>query len=109
MAKEFERILVPTDGSAVAKRAAHKAFTLARATGVDVIAMHVIDIPGLPALYGFPDELPYEQLHDLIQKPGRSYLDEFEELGDQNTQGSCVVTSRDWRRRTKRSVAVVLS
>ena len=83
MVKEFERIIVPTDGSEVAKRAAHKAFALAHATEIDVIAMHVVDIPGLPALYGFPDELPYEQLHDLIQKQGRSYLDELEELGEQ--------------------------
>ena len=83
MAKDFERILVPTDGSAVAKRAAHKALALAHATGVDIVAIHVVNIPGLPALYGFPDELPYEHLHDLIQKQGRSYLDELEELGEQ--------------------------
>jgi nucleotide-binding universal stress UspA family protein len=83
MAKEFERIIVPTDGSEVAKKAAQKALALAHATEIDVIAMHVVDIPGLPALYGFPDELPYEQLHDLIQKQGRSYLDELEELGEQ--------------------------
>jgi nucleotide-binding universal stress UspA family protein len=83
MAKEFERILVPTDGSAVAKKAAQKALALAHAMEIDVIAMHVVAIPGLPTLYRFPDELPYEQLHDLIQKQGRSYLDELEELGEQ--------------------------
>ncbi len=83
MATEFERIILPTDGSDVAKRAAQKALALAHATGLDGIAMHVIDIPGLPTLYGFPDELPYEQLHDLIRKQGRSYLDELEELGEQ--------------------------
>jgi nucleotide-binding universal stress UspA family protein len=83
MAKEFKRIIVPTDGSEIAKKAAKKALALAQATDTEVVALHVITIPGLPTLYALPDELPYEQLHALIRKEGRSYLDEIEKMGKQ--------------------------
>jgi len=83
MAKEFKRIIVPTDGSEIAKKAAKKALALALATDTEVVALHVINIPGLPSLYALPDELPYEQLHELIRKEGRSYLDEIEKMGKQ--------------------------
>jgi nucleotide-binding universal stress UspA family protein len=82
MAKEFKRIIVPTDGSEIAQKAAKKALALAQTTDTEVLALHVINIP-LPTLYALPDEPPYEQLHALIRKEGRSYLDEIEKMGKQ--------------------------
>lgn len=81
MPKEFGRILVPVDGSEVAKKAATKALAIAKSTDIEVLALHVLTIPGIPTLYAYPTEIPYQQLHDLIRKEGRSYLEEIEKLG----------------------------
>lgn len=81
MPKEFGRILVPVDGSEVAKKAATKALAIAKSTDIEVLALHVLNIPGIPTLYAYPTEIPYQQLHDLIRKEGRSYLEEIEKLG----------------------------
>ena len=82
MTKEFGRIIVPVDGSEVAKKAAKKALALAQSTGVKVVAMHVINID----LYVYQTEIVYPTeipLPDLIQKEGHSYLDEIVTLGKQ--------------------------
>jgi len=83
MEREFRRIIVPVDGSEIAKKAAQKALALAKAVDIEVLALHVIDIPGIHSLYAYPDELPYPELHDLIAKEGQSYLDEIEKMGKQ--------------------------
>jgi nucleotide-binding universal stress UspA family protein len=56
MKKEFEIIMVPVDGSDIAKKAAKKAIFLAKSTGIKVVAMHVVDMPYLPAFYECSDE-----------------------------------------------------
>jgi nucleotide-binding universal stress UspA family protein len=81
MPKEFGRILVPVDGSEVAKKAATKALAIAKSTDIEVLALHVLTIPGIPTLYAYPTEIPYQQLHDLLRREGRSYLEEIEKLG----------------------------
>jgi nucleotide-binding universal stress UspA family protein len=83
MTIEFGRIIEPVDGSEIAKKAAKKALAIAQATDTEVALLHGITIPGLPSLYAFPDELPYQPLHELIQKEGESYLDEIERMGPQ--------------------------
>jgi nucleotide-binding universal stress UspA family protein len=81
MKKEFERIVVPVDGSDIAKKAAKKAIFLAKSTGIKAVAMYVVNIPNLPALYECPDEIPYIQVHQLLKDKGNSYLEEIEKLG----------------------------
>lgn len=81
MPHEFGRILVPVDGSEVAKKAATKALAIAKSTEIEVLALHVIHIPGIPTLYAYPTGLPYQPLHDLLSREGRSYLEEIEKLG----------------------------
>lgn len=82
MTKEFGRIIVPVDGSEVAKKAAEKALVLAKSTDIPVVAMHVIniDLYAYQTEIGYPSEIP---LQELIQKEGDSYLDEIVTLGEQ--------------------------
>jgi len=42
MSKEFDRIIIPIDGSEYSKRAAYKAITIAKNTDVEVYAIHII-------------------------------------------------------------------
>ena len=82
MPKVFGRILVPVDGSDVAKKAAEKALMLAEALNTPVVALHVINVN----LYAYQTEIVYPTeipLHELIQKEGHSYLDEIVTLGKQ--------------------------
>jgi nucleotide-binding universal stress UspA family protein len=81
MTKVFGRIIVPVDGSEVAKKAAKKALELAKSTDTEVLALHVVNIPGVYDLYAYPTEIPYHPLHELLRKEARSYLDEIEKLG----------------------------
>ena len=81
MKKEVERIIVPIDGSQEAKKAAKKAIFLAKSTGIKAVAICVVDIPYLPALYEQPDEIPYIQIRQLLEDKGNSYLEEIVELG----------------------------
>ncbi|RZN37658.1 MAG: universal stress protein [Methanophagales archaeon ANME-1-THS] len=90
MANVFERILVPVDGSEVAKRAAEKALALAQCTGIPVLALHVLNVPDLPSFYAYPGAIRYQEMHDFIQKEGQLYLDEIERLGNQ----MCVAVSK---------------
>jgi nucleotide-binding universal stress UspA family protein len=83
MAEVFGRIIVPVDGSEVAKKAAKKALELAKSNGIDVVAMHVLTIQYLPSPYVYPGSVFYQEMHELLQKEGQSYLDKIEELGKQ--------------------------
>ena len=83
MANVFERIIVPVDGSEVAKRAAQKALALAQAMDIQVVALHVMNVPDLPSFYAYPGAIRYQEMHDFIQKEGQLYLDEIEHLGNQ--------------------------
>lgn len=86
MTKEFGRIIIPVDGSDIAKKAAKKAIFLAKSTGIKAIALHVVNTP-MPrvAARGPLTETPvfssYPQLYELLRKQGHSYLDEIEKLG----------------------------
>jgi len=82
MPKEFERILVPVDGSEVAKKAAKKALALAKSLDTKVVVMHVINID----LYVYHTEIVYPAeipLQELIQREAQSYLNEIVNLGEQ--------------------------
>jgi len=82
MPKEFGRILVPVDGSEVAKKAAKKALALAKSLDTKVVVMHVINID----LYVYQTEIVYPSeipLQELIQREAQSYLNEIVNLGEQ--------------------------
>lgn len=76
--KDFQRIVLPVDGSDGSARAVKKALSLARETGVDVTALHVMDIPYLASTdlnYTYPDLL------EIIKKRGDEVLDEVKKQG----------------------------
>ena len=76
--KDFQRIVLPVDGSDGSARAVKKALSLARETGVDVTALHVMDIPYLASIdlnYTYPDLL------EIIKKRGDEVLDEVKKQG----------------------------
>ena len=76
--KDFQRIVLPVDGSDGSARTVKKALSLARETGVDITALHVMDIPYLASTdlnYTYPDLL------EIIKKRGDEVLDEVKKQG----------------------------
>ena len=52
----YDRILIPTDGSAPAEKGANHAIELAAALGATVHALYVIDLPGIPRALALRDD-----------------------------------------------------
>ena len=78
--KEFRRIIAAVDGSKSSKHAAKKAIDLAKDTGIDVIALYVVQEPNeiypeLGTMY--PDAMV------LIKKEGSLFLDEVKKMGSE--------------------------
>ena len=76
--KEFRRIIAPVDGSESSKRAFKKAIDLAKDTGIEIIALYVLEepndvYPGFSSMY--PDAI------NLMKKEGYSILDEIKKMG----------------------------
>lgn len=80
MAKEFNRIIAPVDGSEEAKNAARKAIFLAKHTGMDVVAIYVRDTSILARL-PFPDDMLSFDMDKFLQKEALSALDNVEKMG----------------------------
>jgi nucleotide-binding universal stress UspA family protein len=78
MTEAFGRIIVPVDGSEIAKKAAGKALALAQSADIPVVALHVISFD--LSIYDYPMEL---QLIELLQREGHAYLDEIVTLGQE--------------------------
>lgn len=76
--KDFNRIIVPVNGSDNSIRAAKKAFSLARETGLDVTTIFVVNIPGST----FPKfSNTYPQMVDIIKSDGKKTLDKVKNMG----------------------------
>ena len=78
--KDFRRIIVAVDGSKASKNAAKKAVDLAKDTGVDIVALYVIQepdeiYPELSTMY--PDAIV------LMKKEGRSFLADVKKMGSE--------------------------
>ncbi|MGC9307233.1 MAG: universal stress protein [Thermoplasmatota archaeon] len=80
MAREFERIIAPIDGSEGAKKAARKAIYLAKHLGVNVVALYVVDA-SLIAKIPSPEELGSFNIDRFLEKEGLAALDEVESMG----------------------------
>jgi nucleotide-binding universal stress UspA family protein len=76
--KDFQRIVLPVDGSDGSARAVKKALSLARETGVDVTALYVMDFPYLASA-----DLNYLHIDvlEIIKKRGNDVLDEVKKQG----------------------------
>ena len=78
--KDFNRIILAVDGSDGSKRAVKKALHLAKETGVDVTAIHVME-PYLPLSdlnYSYPDIL------EITKKFGKDILDKVKKQGSEH-------------------------
>ena len=80
MSKEFNRIIVPTDGSDEAKKAVKKALFMAKHLGTDVVAMYVIDTSFL-ARFPSPDDIMSFNWDKFLQKEALDALDKVEKMG----------------------------
>lgn len=78
MAKEFGRIILPTDGSDEAKKAMEKAIFLASHLDINVVAMFVVDMSHLSR---FPVEIMPSSIYEFLQKEALSCLNEVEKMG----------------------------
>lgn len=76
MGKEFERIILPIDGSEYAKKAAKKAIFLARNIGVDVTAIYVIN----PSRFALASQY-MASVKKLVEEQAVEYLDDIKTLG----------------------------
>jgi nucleotide-binding universal stress UspA family protein len=81
MTAEIKRIIVPTDASDAAHRAAEKALFIARHLGVEVIALYVIDT-SLLARFPAPDEVLSVNWQKLMQKEALAALDKIEKAAE---------------------------
>lgn len=77
--KEIGRIILPTDGSEEANKAARKAIYIAKHVGVEVIALYVVDTPFLTRYSSGADILTPDIL-SLIKREGRIVLNELEKM-----------------------------
>jgi len=79
-AKDFQRIVLPVDGSDGSTRAVEKALSLAKETGVDVTVLHVMEFPYVASVdlsYTYPD------IMETIKKEGKTVLDEVKKQGSE--------------------------
>jgi nucleotide-binding universal stress UspA family protein len=75
--KDFKRIIVPVDGSKYSEKAAKKAFALAKKTGINVLAIYVLENPIVyPEIAGL-----YPELIESSKKYGLSILNKIEKMG----------------------------
>ena len=77
-AKDFQRIVLPVDGSDGSARAVVKALSLAKETGVDITALYVMEYPYLASVdlsYSYPN------INEILKKRGNEVLDTVKKQG----------------------------
>jgi nucleotide-binding universal stress UspA family protein len=77
-AKDFQRIILPVDGSDGSARAVKKALSLAKDTGVDIRALYVMEFPYVASVdmsFSYPDII------EIIKKRGNEVLDKVKKQG----------------------------
>jgi nucleotide-binding universal stress UspA family protein len=65
----YDRILIPTDGSAPAEKGANHAIELAAALGATVHALYVADLPGVPRALALRDD--EEEVRERYREHGK--------------------------------------
>jgi nucleotide-binding universal stress UspA family protein len=77
-AKDFQRIVLPVDGSDGSLRAAAKALSLAKETGADITALYVMEFPYLVSV---DLNSSYPDIIEIIKKRGNEVLDTVKKQG----------------------------
>jgi nucleotide-binding universal stress UspA family protein len=78
--KDFHRIVAAVDGSSYATKAAKKAISLAKISGVEVVALYVVDTPRLTQTIPYDNDVstPWEA---ILSKQGKEVLNNVEKMG----------------------------
>ncbi len=77
--KEFKKIVLAVDGSDASKKAAKKAFSLAKETDIDVSAIHVVHVPATAV--PTPHTAYMGDIAGSMKKHGESILNDIEKMG----------------------------
>jgi nucleotide-binding universal stress UspA family protein len=77
--KEFKKIVLAVDGSNASKKAAKKAFSLAKDTDIDVTAIHVVHVPAMAV--PSPHTAYMGDIAGSMKKQGQSILDDIVKMG----------------------------
>lgn len=75
----YERILVPTDGSAGVERAIEQAVEIAAAHGSTIHAVYVVNTANFASL---PMETSWEGVNDMLREEGEEALARVREIAD---------------------------
>jgi nucleotide-binding universal stress UspA family protein len=87
----YKKILLPTDGSEYANKAAENAIWIARASGAEIIALNVIETS---TLVGLPAEDLIVRIKEMLKEEGRIALEHIFEMATKNNieEGDIKVT-----------------
>jgi nucleotide-binding universal stress UspA family protein len=75
---DFHRIILPVDGSESSSRAVKDALRLAKQTGVDVTAIHVMEYPYIASVDSVST---YSDLIEIMKKQGNNVLETVQKQG----------------------------
>jgi nucleotide-binding universal stress UspA family protein len=87
----YDRILIPTDGSNEARKAAEHGIELAAALGATVHTLYVMDLPGVPRALSLRDD--EEQVREEYEQYGERVTGEVRDMATE-TGVECVVEIR---------------
>ena len=83
----YKKILLPTDGSEYANKAAKHAIWLARLNGAELIALNVIETS---SLVGLPAEDLIVRIKEMLKEEGRKSLEKISDiLKESKIEGEC--------------------
>lgn len=83
----YKKILLPTDGSEYANKAARHAIWIASLSGAELVVLNVIETS---SLVGLPAEDLIVRIKEMLKEEGRKSLEEISELVDESkTEDKC--------------------
>ena len=77
--EEFEKILIPTDGSEYNKEAMQKGLSLAKLIGAEVTVLYVVDQSAFAAI---PPDSMITDIYSLLQQEGKGALERAKKWGE---------------------------
>ncbi|MGB9937662.1 MAG: universal stress protein [Methanobacterium sp.] len=77
----YKKILLPTDGSEYANKAAEHAIWLASSTGAELIVLNVIETS---SLVGLPAEDLIVRIKEMLKEEGRKSLEKISQMTEEN-------------------------